>query len=66
MVEHYGKWVLDTPEHLILNFAVGGIYPYKVNGIEQPYSGVPQSTVDRIKAGELAMEVDWVRVWAPE
>lgn len=66
MVEHYGQWVFDTPEHVILNFAVGGIYPYKVNGIEQPYSGVPQSTVDRIKAGELAMEVDWVRVWAPE
>jgi beta-glucanase (GH16 family) len=66
MVEKYGKWVLDQPEHVIVNFALGGAYPGKVNGIKQPYFGMPAETVERIKRGELAMEVDWVRVYAPE
>lgn len=65
MVENYGRWAFDTPQHVILNFALGGAYPGKVNGIKQPYYGLPASTVERIKRGELAMEVDWVRVWAP-
>ena len=65
MVEFYGKWRFDTPKHLILNFAVGGIYPLKTNGIKAPYVGMPQETADRIKAGEVAMLVDWVRVYAP-
>lgn len=64
MVEHYGKWSYDTPKFLILNFALGGAYPYKVNGIEKPYQGVPSSTVERIKQGGVAMYVDWVRVYA--
>lgn len=63
MVEFYDKWRFDTPQHVILNFAVGGIYPLKTNGIEQPYKGVPDATVQRIRMGELAMEVDWVRVY---
>ena len=63
MVEKYGPWRFDRPEYVILNFAVGGVYPHKVNGIEKPYFGLPQSTVDRIKAGKIAMEVDWVRAW---
>jgi len=66
MVEKYGKWVFDQPEHVIVNFALGGAYPGKVNGIKEPYFGMPAETVERIKRGELAMEVDWVRVWAPE
>jgi hypothetical protein len=66
MVEHYGEWRFDTPKHLILNFAVGGAYPFKTNGIKQPYVGVPQETVEQIKTGEIAMLVDWVRVYAPE
>ncbi|MBL8656646.1 MAG: glycoside hydrolase family 16 protein [Altererythrobacter sp.] len=65
MVEHYGKWAFDTPEHVILNFALGGGYPFKVNGIRQPYHGMPAETAERVKRGELSMEVDWVRVWAP-
>ena len=63
MVEHYGEWRFDTPKHIILNFAVGGVYPFKTNGIAQPYKGLPVETVDRIKRGEIAMEVDWVRVY---
>jgi beta-glucanase (GH16 family) len=66
MVEHYGDWRFDTPKHLILNFAVGGAYPIKTNGIQEPYVGVPQYTVEKIKTGEIAMLVDWVRVYAPE
>ncbi len=66
MVEHYGRWAFDNPKHLILNFALGGAYPYKINGVETPYNGLPQSTVDEIKAGEIAMLVDWVRVYAPK
>lgn len=65
MVEFYGPWKFDTPKYLILNFAIGGIYPFKTNGIEEPYSGVSSETVELIKAGEIAMEVDWVRVYAP-
>ncbi|NNF04527.1 MAG: glycoside hydrolase family 16 protein [Rhodothermales bacterium] len=62
MIEHYGEWRFDTPKFLILNFALGGAYPFKTNGIEEPYNGLPAPTVDRIKAGEIAMYVDWVRV----
>nr|WP_137677790.1 glycoside hydrolase family 16 protein [Parerythrobacter lutipelagi] len=63
-IEKHGEWRFDTPKHLILNFAVGGIYPYKVFKIEDPYYGLPQETADAIKRGEVQMEVDWVRVWS--
>lgn len=63
MVERYGKWVFDTPKHVILNFAVGGVYPLKTSGIKRPYTGLPADTVERIQRGEIAMEVDWVRVY---
>ncbi|MBX7495090.1 glycoside hydrolase family 16 protein [Qipengyuania sp. 6B39] len=66
MVENYGKWRFDNPKYLILNFAMGGAYPFKTNGIEEPYNGVPQETVDKVKTGKVAMLVDWVRVYAAE
>lgn len=62
MVEHYGEWQFDNPKYLILNFALGGAYPFKTNGIEKPYNGMPAETVEAIKRGEVFMEVDWVRV----
>jgi beta-glucanase (GH16 family) len=65
MVEHYGAWRFDHDKHLILNFALGGAYPFKTSGIAAPYSGVPQATVDKIKGGTVAMYVDWVRVYEP-
>lgn len=65
MVENYGKWRFDNDKHLILNFALGGAYPFKTSRIAKPYNGVPASTVDQIKAGKVAMYVDWVRVYAP-
>ena len=66
MVENYGKWRFDNEKYLILNFAMGGAYPFKTNRIETPYNGIPQETVDAVKAGKVAMLVDWVRVYAPE
>ncbi|MCA0909722.1 family 16 glycosylhydrolase [Qipengyuania gaetbuli] len=66
MVENYGKWRFDNPKYLILNFAMGGAYPFKTNGIKEPYNGVPAETVEKVKTGEVAMLVDWVRVWGPE
>lgn len=62
MAEHYGPWAFDQKEFLILNFALGGAYPEKVNGVQKPYNGLPQSTVDMIKAHKARMYVDWVKV----
>lgn len=66
MVEHYGKWNFDNPKYLILNFALGGAYPVKTNGITKPYPGLPAATVEKIKRGEVVMHVDWVRVYGME
>lgn len=67
MVEAFGRWVYDNPMFLILNFALGGGYPFKVNGVRQPYFGLPESTVQSIRRNEVRMLVDWVRVtkWTP-
>jgi beta-glucanase (GH16 family) len=62
MAEHFGKWVFDDAKFMILNFALGGAYPVKINGAKQPYNGLPESTVDLIKANKSKMIVDWVRV----
>ena len=62
MVEHYGEWAFDNPKFLILNLALGGAYPYKTNGVEEPYNGLPASTVDLIKAGKAEVLVDWVLI----
>jgi beta-glucanase (GH16 family) len=61
-VEKYGRWAYDNPKHLILNLALGGGYPHGVNKAETPYFGIPQSTVDAIKAGKADVQIDWVRV----
>lgn len=66
MVENYGEWRFDNEKYLILNFAMGGAYPFKTSRIEEPYNGVPQETVDAVKRGEVEMLVDWVRVYAPK
>jgi len=62
MIENYGKWAYDNPKFIILNFALGGGYPAGVNKVTTPYPGLPQSTVDKIKAGQATMLVDWVLV----
>ena len=62
MAEHYGKWSFDTPEYLILNFALGGAYPVKLNGVKAPYYGMPDSTAQAVKNNQCKMLVDWVKV----
>ncbi|MBC7399899.1 MAG: glycoside hydrolase family 16 protein [Mucilaginibacter sp.] len=62
MAEHYGKWAFSNQKYLILNYALGGAYPIKLNGVNNPYNGMPQSTIDLIKSGKAKMLVDWVRV----
>lgn len=64
MVENYGPWAFGNPKYLILNLALGGAYPRKVNGVRTPYPGIPQSTVDAIRHGDARVLVDWVRVTA--
>jgi beta-glucanase (GH16 family) len=58
----HGKWAFDNNKYLILNFAVGGVYPAKVNGITKPYYGLAPSTLDLIRNNKTKMWVDWVRV----
>ena len=62
MVEKYGRWAFDNPKFLILNFALGGGYPNGVNKVTQPYFGLSQSSVDKIKAGNARVYVDWVLI----
>jgi beta-glucanase (GH16 family) len=62
MVEKYGRWAFDNPKFIILNFALGGGYPNGVNKVKQPYFGLPQSSVDKIKGGDAKTYVDWVLV----
>jgi beta-glucanase (GH16 family) len=62
MVEKYGRWAYDNPKYIILNFALGGGYPKGVNKVTAPYPGLPQSSVDKIKAGKAVFLVDWVLV----
>jgi beta-glucanase (GH16 family) len=61
-VEKYGNWAFDNDKYLILNLALGGNYPRSVNKAEEPYPGLPASTVDLIKQGKAQFLVDWVRV----
>lgn len=58
-------WAYDDPHFLILNFALGGVFPNGVNGVTEPYFGLPQSTVDRVATGEVRYLIDWVRVDQP-
>ncbi|MDB5009355.1 MAG: hypothetical protein JWQ06_144, partial [Mucilaginibacter sp.] len=44
------------------NLALGGGYPNGVNKVSTPYFGLSQSSVNKIKAGQAEMVVDWVLV----
>ena len=62
MVDFFGSWVFDNDKYLILNFALGGTYPFKTNGVRNPYYGLPESTAQAIRDDKVQMMVDWVRV----
>jgi hypothetical protein len=62
MVDFFGPWVFDNNKYLILNFALGGTYPFKTNGVRIPYYGLPESTAEMIREDKVRMLVDWVQV----
>ena len=62
MVEHFGNWTFNNSKFLILNFALGGAYPVKINGVKETYYGLPASTVELIKNNQSKMLVDWVKI----
>lgn len=62
MTDFFGPWVFDNQKFLILNFALGGVYPFKTNGIANPYYGLPESTVRLIRDDQVRIAVDWIRV----
>ncbi len=62
MVEHYGRWAFDNPKFIILNFALGGGYPEGQNKVKTPYYGISEATVNKIKARNAKVFVDWVLV----
>jgi beta-glucanase (GH16 family) len=62
MVEAHGRWAFDNPKHLILNLALGGNYPAKVNGARAPYIGLTDAAVQSIKKDDAKVLVDWVRI----
>lgn len=62
MTHFFGDWAFNNSKYLILNFAVGGVYPFKINGIAKPYYGLAETSLQSIKKGESKMLVDWVKV----
>lgn len=62
MAEFFGSWAFDNPKFLILNFALGGVYPFKTNGIHKPYYGIPEATVQKVASNEVKLVIDWVKV----
>ena len=62
IVEKFGPWVYDNSKFLLLNCALGGMYPFNVNGIQSPYLGMPEATVQLIKDNRARVLIDWVRV----
>lgn len=64
MTDFFGPWVFDQNKYLILNFALGGVYPFKTNGLRKPYYGLPEPTVQTIRDDQVKMMVDWIQVSA--
>ena len=66
MTDFFGPWVFNNTKYLILNFALGGIYPFKTNGIRTPYYGIPEETVRKLEEDQVTLAVDWIRVTGSE
>jgi beta-glucanase (GH16 family) len=62
MITFFGAWAFDNPKYLILNLALGGIYPFKMTGITTPYNGMSADTLRSVKAGHGKVLIDWVKV----
>jgi beta-glucanase (GH16 family) len=66
MAEFFGNWVFDNKKYLVLNIALGGTYPFKVNGVRKPYYGIPEKTVQLVKQDQAKVVIDWVGVYPLE
>ncbi len=62
MIEYFSPWIFDQPKSIVINFAIGGGYPYKTNGLKKPYYGLPEETVTAIQKNEVRYLIDWVRI----
>ena len=62
MVEFFGPWAFDAEKFLILNLALGGTYPFKTNGVQQPYYGLPAESVQEIQGNKARFVIDWVKI----
>ncbi len=62
MVSKYGKWSFDNNKFLILNYALGGAYPEKINAVKSPFYGLSSTAFELIKNNKIKMSVDWIRV----
>ncbi len=62
MVEQFGSWAYSNHKFMILNCALGGSYPVAVNGIQTPYLGLSESTVQQIRGDNAKVLIDWVRI----
>lgn len=65
MTDFFGAWAFDAPKFLILNFALGGVYPFKTNGVRAPYYGLPEATAQLIQRDQVTIAVDWIKVSRP-
>jgi beta-glucanase (GH16 family) len=62
MVDFFGPWPFDTDKFLILNLALGGTYPFKTNGVRQPYYGLSANSLQEIQNNKARFVVDWVKI----
>lgn len=62
MIEYFSPWIFNQPKSIVINLAIGGGYPYKINGVKQPYYGLPEKTVQLIKENKVCYKIDWVRI----
>lgn len=62
MVEFFGPWAFDTDKFIILNLALGGTYPFKTNGVRQPYYGLPANSRQEIQNNKARYVIDWVKI----
>ena len=61
-VEQFGPWTYDNSKFILLNCALGGVYPVAVNKIESPYLGLSEAAVQLIRDDRAKVLIDWVRV----
>ncbi len=64
MVEFFGPWPFDSEKYLLLNLALGGVYPLKTNGAQAPCLGLPAASLETLQREPARFLVDWVEIRA--